>query len=266
MNIISGLAGVPLLAAMLVFLGAPSGVRAQKAPQQTVQQSPADAAMDALRTLKSRPPTEQELEVRKRARQQYLKVMQEYQSEPERVLGVCEARAAREKMLRAENRMDELDSELIARHDDWKRENERLGKALKGEETPGMRSDAERLAEWRDYPDVARARYRAYLKTSATARAYEFLTQTMDSSCNLALSSIQCIIVGCGAADSPRSLPPVVDHSPVLAPKSPSLPIYTGPSEADALRDMEREAESERLRRLEQRQADLESQEKREKH
>jgi hypothetical protein len=105
------------------------------------------------------------------------------------ILAVCKVNAQREKMLRDANLLDKLDSELIATHDDWVREEKRLVQAVVDEDGPRIGDYPSHyskqiiLSEMVSSPAVTLARYRSYLKTSAAGRALDFHLQTGEVMC-----------------------------------------------------------------------------------
>lgn len=170
---------------------------------------------------------------------EYYKNWKQSQISPEALLAMCEwdeampicdARAEDAKKLIAEGRLAELVAERKVRREQLR---EQLKPIPESEQTPEV------------------------------MRAYKLALLTMDDQCDFLRMSRHLVFHPLPAEGF---IPPPVDYSPLVSPKSPSPPIYTGPSESDALREVEREAESERIRQLEQRQTDLETQQKREKH
>jgi hypothetical protein len=200
---------------------------------------------------------------RERARQQYIKFELEYQYQPERTLQVCEARAEREKMLRSQNRIDELDAEIIARDEEWKREDKRIRQALEDERAArpvDTRTDLEKFrADGEDSIEVIVAKNRIAMKNSPALQALDFHMSTSDDSCKLALSSVDCYQMNCGAGAPVPSAPPApVNYSfPTPAPRKPS---YRTPSHTAT--DVDIEAETERVRQLEKKVNDLEDKNK----
>ena len=268
MKIICLLSGVLLLS---LALASPSSAQKvtkyEKAPKKTVPQSASEIATEALeaakREMNSRPPTEQELEARKRARQQYIESMQDYEYDPAKALTICEARAVHDKVLRQQNRIEELDAELVAREEAWKRDDERITAALKEEPSTDTRSDSERSAEWSSNPEAALARLRIATRKSPLLQELSLHIATNESACKLALASVQCFLMHCGTPLPPAAPTSQPNYS---FPQEKPIPIYTGPSEEESRRRIEAEQEAERIRQLEQRQTDLEIQQKREKH
>jgi hypothetical protein len=98
-------------------------------------------------------------------------------------------------------------------------------------------------------------------QTPEAMRAYKLALLTMDDQCDFLRMSRHLVFHQLPAEGF---IPPPVDYSPLESPKHPSAVDSLPPNPTAA--DIEREAESERLRQLEQRQTDLEIQQKREKH
>jgi hypothetical protein len=196
---------------------------------------------------------------RERARQEYLKISPEYNSE--RALQVCEERAEREKMLRSQNRIDDLDAEVIARDEEWKREDKRLKQAIEDERA--AHPELEKFQyDWQDSDEVRHAKMRILMKNSPANQAFAFHYRTSDILCKAALSTVtlfQMLQSGPLVAPVPSApSAPSVDYSfPTPAPRKPS---YQTPSHT--VSDIEVEMETERVRQLEKKVNDLENKNK----